>query len=221
MGRISRTKDCFEDFGTDKRKCKFCGKLFANLQLGNQARHLRLIHKDIAAKVGLVKKSENVKKEDLPTISIRMDKITYLKSCVELVIKNDCPFTLFDCEGFRTIGGAIEEGLQIQKIDSKKLEDIVKLMAKSVRDNLKNELKDIVFCLNIKLATHRSGRSILEINAQFIKDSQMLVRNIGMLEIDDESTGDILKGRLLKILANYECNPKNIYCVTTESSEMV
>lgn len=63
----------------------------------------------------------------------------------------------------------------------------------------------------------RLRRSILGINAQFIRDDKIVIRTLNMFETDSKHSGEYICSILMQTLGDYVISKQKIYSITTDN----
>ena len=77
-------------------------------------------------------------------------------------------------------------------------------------DPFSHDLKGTLFCLKIDIA-NRMGESVLGINVQYLKQSEIVVRTLGMVQINCKHTGQNLKCMIIDVLNRCGLDINNVY----------
>ncbi|XP_065320689.1 uncharacterized protein LOC135928222 [Gordionus sp. m RMFG-2023] len=157
--------------------------------------------------------ARNTAKEKFPKIKI--DKSKVFECIVWLITVHNLPINLVNYEGFRILLDPICHSLQM-KINTRSVVDKIKYTASEIRLQIIHELKNKLISLKIDTAT-RYNKSILGINVQYIKDGQIQVRTLGMIELIKIHTGINLKEEIQTILKKYQIDLKQIYSITVDN----
>ena len=64
----------------------------------------------------------------------------------------------------------------------------------------------------------RMGKSVLGINVQYLKQSEIVVRTLGMVQINCKHTGQNLKEMIIVVLNRCGLDINNVYSCTTDNS---
>jgi len=154
------------------------------------------------------------------SIHVKMDKNTLLKACTELVTVNGRPFTIFSDSGIKKIldplTQAIGEGnclILIQgviyfkinpintyfllnilgfTINSHNIKSHILSASAMIIDKIKSDIVNELISLKID-CVKRHSRSIMGVNVQYIKDNELCLYSIAMVEINQQHTAENLK----------------------------
>lgn len=202
---------------TKKSTCKTCGKLMSSF-LTNLKKHLSNVHNEMYMELIHEEKEndeiEPLKKMKKIQIETNADIIT--DCCVNLVTKEDRPFTLLDSEAFRKIMEPIFKGLNMTLINSRNIADIIAIKAEKIRKEITDLCKGKLLSIKIDLAT-RLNRSVMRINVQVIHSKKVMIKTFAMIELHNRHTAEILKTEIVHVLQQYDINVDQIYSFTTDN----
>lgn len=200
----------------DYYACKLCGKERCGTNPANLATHLLNKHRDIYERhIGSVKESIPVK------------RLKLLHNCVSIIALGGRPFTALSDFGFQAIiskqiNKIQKAGLSLD-LKSSNQPDVHHQMhqtAQKVRDTIKNEVENRPLSILLDIGT-RQKRSILGISVQFIVDSAVHIRSIGMIEITKRHTAKNLAEFVKDCLKKYEIKKRQIMSITTDNGRNV
>ena len=118
--------------------------------------------------------------------------------------------------GFRMIVDKVLDGLGCSsRINQENIRKHVSVVAKKIKDDLRNELKHRLVSLKIDCVT-RLGRAIIGINLQFVRDGRIHLRTLAMTEIDKRHTGEHFCTMVLDTLHLYGLKLEGVYSITTD-----
>lgn len=63
----------------------------------------------------------------------------------------------------------------------------------------------------------RRGRSVLGVNVQYLYQKKLVIRTLGLVELDAAHTAEYIKQEVLKLIAAYGLDLGQIYSVTTDN----
>lgn len=140
-----------------------------------------------------------------------------LQECTNLVAVHGRPFTLIQDKAFRNILSLILDNPSA--VSPSTVKENVKSMAAKMRDDLANTLKGRTISLKVDIAS-LATRSFMGINCQYLQEDQIILKNLGMIEIFQRHTSDHLKDLLIFNLLRFRIDAeynKRIYCITTDN----
>lgn len=140
-----------------------------------------------------------------------------LIECINLVTVHARPFSLINDLAFQNL---IKIMLPIQNpyqiINMHRIRSEVSEAADRIRTAISTDLKNKLFCLKIDAASCRD-RSFLGINAQYVINGKIILKTLGVLELEARHTSEYLKDKLISLLWKYQIDTKQIYSVTTDN----
>ena len=200
----------------DYYECRECGKNVCGSTTSNLGSHLFHKHRDIYMEhVGKVKESIPVK------------RLKLLQNCVSIIALNGRPFTSLLDFGFQNIVSnqlkkfhAAGHSLDLKSTRQPDVHRHLHETAEKVRNTIKKELKHRPLSILLDIGT-RQGRSILGISVQFIKNSAVHVRSIGMIELTQRHTAVNLADVVKRCLKEYGIQKRQIISITTDNGANV
>lgn len=193
-------------------KCIYCGKLLKSSLPYNLKRHIIINHKNVAKKIGLME--NNSKYMDTQEITISFSKNQFFKGCIQLLTENFLPFEIFNADGFKNVCECFMKPLNLH-VNAENMHSKLDLVSLNIKNSIIHELKNKLFCLKIDIAT-RFNRSLLGINAQFIKNGNIKIRTLSMTEIY-ASDSENVSCMVLETLKQYDVDLSQIISVTCDN----
>lgn len=176
-------------------KCLLCDektKPINGTKSFNLSSHLKSIYPTTYAKL-----VDNEIKEPLPVKRLRI-----LQNAVEIVSVNGRPFSWLTDSGYIAgIEKKLEKlknagiGINISHENVPEVREHLKTMAEKVRNQIREEINERFLCV---MVDHR--KSIMGVSVQFIKNSKIVIRSLGMLEMKQSHTSQYLTEVLNKCL---------------------
>lgn len=205
MNALSFEKNLYFDIIEDEYlKCKInnCSKKLKDGVKANLKRHIITFHADEAQSIGLIKagsgSSEIPKKKPKLSLAFQVQN-----ACVGLLSKHALPFRLFDAEEFKFLLNPIFTKCNMTSNSKNAVQMVLNLNASAtVRNLIRDELKGRVFALKVDSAS-RSDRHVLGINCQFVIDGVICVRTLGMIEIFERQTAEVIKTTITDLLSSF------------------
>lgn len=192
-----------------------CGKrvlVSKSNKTGNLKRHMERIHPDI----------DIVPKEINEKMCYEMKKRILLQACVEMVTVNGRPLLALDDSGFRKIIDPHLQELEAAghklEISSKSIKEHITAMAEKVRQKIKSEMKDRVISVMADVAT-KHHRGILGINARYCKDGKVVLRTLGMEEMEERHTGETIANMIKNNLSSYDISVSHVHSFTSDNAK--
>lgn len=146
------------------------------------------------------------------------NKYTFLKNqCVNLVTVHGRPFSIIEDLAFKNIISMTGiSPREAQSLNSHSIKMFVSQAAEIKRSEIAAAIKGRMISLKVDSAT-RLDRSFFAVNAQYILDGKILVKNLGVTELYARSTAEYLKDKLLYIMRKYCILEQQIYSITTDN----
>lgn len=170
-----------------KYKYKLCpmDNFVVGTNIGNLGSHLRHVHAQTFALI-------TNQKDTLPVKRLRL-----LQNAVEIVSVNGRPFNYLLDSGYQKgISNKLkklrDEGLGID-FSNRNLPEVkhhLSEMAKKVREQIKEEVKDRVLSLMVDIGT-KNKRSILGVTVQYNIEGKLKVRSLGLVELKNHTQANI------------------------------
>ncbi|RVE48834.1 hypothetical protein evm_006608 [Chilo suppressalis] len=180
----------------------------------NLLKHLKHVHKDIHKEILEINNSRQ--DPDMATKSTTVSD-TVLKECTNLVAIHGRPFSMVNDKAFQNLLSMVPGNTST--INAINIKENVRLLATKMRDELAFTLQDKIISLKIDIAS-LATRSFMGINCQYLMEGQLVLRNLGVIEIFQRHTSEHLKDLLVYNLQRFridtEINKKN-YCITTDN----
>uniref|UniRef100_A0A1I8PD83 HAT C-terminal dimerisation domain-containing protein n=1 Tax=Stomoxys calcitrans TaxID=35570 RepID=A0A1I8PD83_STOCA len=209
--------------------CKLCTHTLKADRLFNLKTHIIKVH-NIKEENFAKEKSSSVNHKHHSKIKnrnqmfrIEISKKLLFRSYIGLVIEDSIRLDILNSENLQNILNPIFQGLgrrtgKFYRLNSSNIEKHVEHVAASIREALKNELKPRLLSLKIDSATQLSP-NMFAISAQFIQDSEIQTRVLGMIELKDAdaSITSKLAAEILKTLAKFEINLSQLHCITSNN----
>lgn len=144
----------------------------------------------------LQKNERKVQQEinEINTIKLNITKKDLENNCVELVTVNGRPFSILNDSGFQKIINPLKCAIEKKNkqkfsISSESIQKKVLEEADRIRKKISEDIKNILISLKVDAVT-RLDRSFLGINIQYIKDAKIILRTLGLKELEEKHTGN-------------------------------
>lgn len=85
-----------------------------------------------------------------------------------------------------------------------------------VKSEIRSEIKDAIVHVKLDMA-RRHRRSFLGVNIQYMKDDQIVVRTLSMLQTTSAHTGEYLCSLLMQILDDFHVKYSQVHVITTDN----
>ncbi|XP_061415874.1 uncharacterized protein LOC133347541 [Lethenteron reissneri] len=155
------------------------------------------------------------KKPKCIPVKITADQI--LDACTELVTLNGHPFSLVEDSGFRKLIDPVLKGLGGSLvINAENIRENVSVVAAALRSHINMELKNKLISLKVDSASYLD-RSVLGINAQYVRDGEIVMHTLAMKEVKISHSGENLAAIIVDVLHEYNIDVGKIYSITTDN----
>lgn len=192
----------------------------------NLKRHISRKHKDLIKQLEEELKQSNEVNEKTETKKVRLfiDPTEISKGLLELVTVNCRPYSILNDSGFLRIFHPISEALYQAKmpvsLNRTTIQDQTKEIEIRIKNDINNEMNDSkLISLQMDL-TSIYNRTVLGVNAQYMKNNQLCVRAIAMKVIND-TTGVNIALVTRNILEEYGKSIDDVYSITTDNGKNV
>ncbi|KAH8385480.1 hypothetical protein KR093_007926 [Drosophila rubida] len=209
MGRDSNKKvhQFFKvNLEENKSICSVCGVKLSGNHSTNLKRHLTTKHMDNFNEWQNSGSSKLIQCEEKRRISYQTSEEAIVCSLIKIVTTDGKPFIFLDSEGFKEIMDPIYNALGMNPITSPNIMNFVTVKEQLVKNNIRALVKGKLVSLKIDVAT-RMDKAILGINLQMIHGSlaktEIIVKTLGMIELEESHTGVYMKTKILETLDDY------------------
>lgn len=131
---------------------------------------------------------------------------------IEMVAVHSIAFSCFE-----KVSGILEKALNAA-VNRRSVTSLVGDVAKVIREMLVADLIGKFICLKFD-GVSRNNRKILGINAQYIKNGQVVIRTLSMEDMTEKQTAENLKNRVEDVLAKHHIDTLNLYACTTDRAK--
>lgn len=207
--------------GENITECNLCKlKLSGNVDSNNK-RHFTTKHPAKAQELGVSVKKRKAKESDgqepAEKKPKKMSRGSYITDCVELVTVHSLPFRAMDYDAFRSLTKTHSLGTGLV-LNASNIRTFVSATAKEIRDQIKKEVHNRMISLKLDIGS-RFDKSVLGVNIQLYSRSEkkLVVRSLGMVELEDKHTAKFLEEEINKILRLYNINLRNVYTFTSDN----
>lgn len=159
--------------------------------------------------------------------SPEIKRLKILQNAVETVAVNGRPFKWLLDSGYRAnIANKLKKlqlaGCPLNLFDHglHEVKAHLRKMAQNVILKIKEEIKGRVLSLMVDITT-KNKRSIFGISIQYIKDAQLKIRSIGMIELHESHTGVYLSKLVCERLQKFGIELCQILTITTDNGSNV
>lgn len=189
--------------------------MFQTQHGANLLQHMKSHHKKEFEEVKAV---NNATKSSTSLTDEQTMTQTVLKECTNLIAVHGLPFQAMNYAAFQNLLSLIPNNAAT--ISAQALKKNVQDSAAEARYKLAGELRDKMISLKVDIAS-LSTRSFFGVNAQYIKDGQVILRNLGVVEIFERHISEHLKELLIRTLLRFMIKNEQIYCITTDNGANV
>lgn len=145
-------------------------------------------------------------------IASNIDNIKVM--CMKLITTHGRPLAMMEDEAFQQlVKAASKDGIQV---NIKSIKELVIIQAADIRNKICNEVKNSMISLKVDSVTC-AERKFLGINIQYIKNSDIVIRNLAVTEVHQSQTGDHLKDTVEEVLTDFKINKDQIYSICTDN----
>lgn len=194
-------------------KKKLSGKQKFNLE-----RHLTTVHRMKFANAG-----PSISKDEV-TLKIRMSPATVFRSYVHSLTLDGRPLAIVNDGGMRMLLNPILKAFDDAKTHlDLSIPNVKKYLTKytqAVKDEISKEIANSIIHVKLDLAS-RQRKSILGINVQFMKDGEIVVRTLSMMQTHSSHNGEYICALLLQTLDEYNIKYSQIHSITTDNGRNV
>lgn len=157
--------------------------------IGNLKKHLIAKHKSTAGGIGLLNECLSTTKA-LPIqtqftstkISFFANKNEIIRGAVKFIAGKCISFRAIEDEGFKQMTGDFFKAADIS-MNRFILKDKMSYAAMEINKIIDKSLDGKLFCLKMDIA-ERMNKSILGINIQYLDGTKIIVRTVGVIELD-------------------------------------
>lgn len=166
---------------------------------------------------------ENYGPDTAELINLPVKRLEFIQHCTELVTVNSEPFALLSKSGFLKLNrkklqqlkdAKLNSGLTVPKYTAVK--DHISYLSTEIVNEIKMEVDGKFVSLMVDGAT-KNRRSILGIYVQFMVDSAIVIRSIGMVHLTARHTGEYLASVILDRLKLFGIRTSQLIAITTDN----
>lgn len=208
-----------EEKSTYKCEIENCNKSLSGKNRSNLVMHVRRRHKTF-----FDKNFGQIRNEDSDGVSLRIKRLNYIQTCVELVAVNGLPFTILNESGVKKMLQADYELLKHGKFGAglgpphyRAIKSHIKKLSCAVANKIKAETCNVSVSIMADSAT-RHHRSILGVSIQYMYCGQLKIRTIGMMNMTVAQTAENLMKAIIDRLEFYGIQTNQILSITTDNA---
>lgn len=139
---------------------------------------------------------------------------------MEMCTINGRPLVALNDSGFRKLLQPILDGFNRAgvklSITLPIVHDYLTVYAHRIKDEIRREIGESMISIQMDIVK-RLRRSILGINAQFIRDDKIVIRTLNMFETNSKHSGEYICSILMQTLSDYGISKQQIYSITTDN----
>lgn len=163
-------------------------------------------------------------KQKTTVITLKISREEFLMGCLETVVVNGRPFSLFNDSGviriFRPIFVEFDRAKASVTTDALYLQQRGYQMQQMIKNEIKAELKGKLIPLQLDLTTHFKRR-LIGVNVQYFVQNKLVLRVLGMKRLLVPATAINIALEVEKILKEYDVEVDDIYAITTDNGANV
>lgn len=193
-------------------------KKLAGKQKFNLERHLRTVHK--MTQFTILKELPNAE----VVLKIKMDPATVRRAWVESVALDGRIIGCLNDTGTKRLLDPLVQAFEKAgvKVDVSipTLKDYLTKCAEKVKSEIQKEVEGTIVHVKLDMARHQR-KSILGVNIQYMKDDQIKVRTLSMVQTNSSHTGEYICSVLMEILDEFNIKTSQVHTITTDNGSNV
>lgn len=198
-------------------KCNIekCDKKLIGTTMQNLVSHAR-VHKDFFRKTFEI---DAATEKEMPARRLQL-----IQNWTEMVTVNGQPFAVLSKSGFRKsvkheVDYLMEAGYGqgLSKPKCRAVRDYIPRVASAIMNQIKSEVRHKFVSLMIDTAT-KFQKSILGLNCQYIIDSRVVIRSIGMIPLQTSHTALHIAAAIEERLQCFGITTKQLISITTDNA---
>lgn len=204
----------------DKTECKLCKIKLSGHNEYNNKRHFIAKHQAKANELGVSikrKNSDNQSNSPQQKKARRMTRGRFIQDCVELVTVHAMPLESMNYPPFRDLTNVHSQSTKLT-INAKNIGKFIQSTADEIKEQIKKEVKKRMVSLKLDIGS-RFDKSVLGVNIQFYSkvECKIVVRTLGMIELEGKHTAQALEKEILNLLKLYGIDLRNLYTYTSDN----
>lgn len=195
--------------------CNTCDKEINGTKRSNLTSHLEVCHQTIFAALD----------KECDVIEYKRQKLLF--DAVEMVSVNGRAFHALNDSAIKSMNEEVLKELQsagrplnLKDTNLPEVKELLQIVSVQIREHIQAESKGLPLCLMIDIGTS-GGRSILGIRIQFILNGKLVLRSIGMVELKESHTGELLANTIVKQLGEFGIDCRQCVTMTTDNGANV
>lgn len=157
-------------------------------------------------------------------LNMPQQRLEFIQHCTELVTVNGEPFAILNKSGFLKMNANKVQALTDAGYGSglaapacTAVRQHIDLLSSEIMSQIKNEARNKFVSLMVDGAT-KFRRSILGLSLQFMCDSKIIIRSIGMINLTASHTAEHLAKVILERLSLFEIKPSQLIAITADNA---
>lgn len=197
--------------------CRLCAKEINGSKLANLGSHIEHVHPEIYfTKIRPKKK-----------VPLSVKRLQILLNAVELVTVNGRPFSYLLDSGYKAgIVNKLQKlrdagiGINFTNENLHEVKEWLKKVAGKVRAKIRSEVTKKMVSVMVDIGT-KNKRSVFGVTIQFIVGKKLVVRSLGLIELQERHTGKYLSKVLFDRLKEYGIEKRQVISITTDNGKNV
>ncbi|XP_055623122.1 uncharacterized protein LOC129766573 [Toxorhynchites rutilus septentrionalis] len=189
------------------------------LDVGNFIRHFRSQHPELSTEYGLLKEFDSSAKKArlIPKRLVPVDHQLLVEYVIKMIANRNLPISFVDWDETKLLldrlSEAVGPGISFNgKIAKNHLQAAAGKVKSAIADEMKNKL------ISIKLdSASRHNRHVLCINAQYCIRDEIVIRTLGILEIKESQTANLLKQKIMNTLTSYGMTLDQVFSMVVDN----
>lgn len=139
------------------------------------------------------------------------------KGCVEMIVINCRPLSIFTDSGFRKIIQPILDASNATfVINEDSIKNFIFQQSEAVRDKIRCCIRGKIISIKLDSMT-RSKRTIIAVNIQYIDCSKICVHTLSTFELDESHNSEYLCSKIIEVLNIYGIHLEQIHAITCDN----
>lgn len=166
----------------------------------------------------------NFQTEEAQLLTMPARRLEFIQDCTEMVTVDGQPFAAMNGSGFKKLiaekvqsltSAGFGIGLKAPKCEAVK--EQIPYLAMQIRNQIKFEVKNKFVSLMIDTAS-KFQRSILGVSLQYMLESTIVIRTIGMINMTTSHTAEHIATEVLNCLSSFDIKTTQLISVTTDNA---
>lgn len=196
-------------------QCLKCSKTLSGKSKANLERHLTTIHRMKFTNI-----TPKLPKEEI-TLKIRMGPATVFRAYVHNLTLDGRPLASVNDGGMRMLIDPMLQAFEANKVhidlSIPRVKKYLTKYSEAVKAAIRQEVKDNIVHVKLDLA-RRQRKSVLGINVQYMKNDEIVVRTLSMMQTN---SGEYICALLMQSLDEYNIKYSQVHTITTDNGTNV